>query len=89
MAEGKLVAGLKAGDHYDPTDAAHHMGKPHGDLSELTADPDGTATTPVTSSKLNVAMMRGRSIMVHRFGENESGKPIGGGARMACGVIPE
>jgi Cu-Zn family superoxide dismutase len=86
---GKPVAGLKAGGHYDPTGAAHHMGhKPHGDLSELTADPDGTATKPVRSGTLKVAMVRGRSIMVHRFGEDEPGKPKGGGDRMACGVIP-
>lgn len=90
MKDGKPVAGLKAGGHYDPTESAqrkdHH--KPHGDLSELIADLDGTATKPVHSSNLKVAMVRGRSIMVHRFGEDEPGKPKGGGERMACGVIP-
>jgi Cu-Zn family superoxide dismutase len=91
MEKGRMVAGLKAGGHYDPTREGHKMGdhKPHGDLRELMADADGTATKPVKSNKLKVAMVRGRSIMVHRFGENEPGKPKGGGARLACGVIPK
>jgi Cu-Zn family superoxide dismutase len=91
MEKGMMVAGLKAGGHYDPAGAAHKNGhdKPHGDLPELTAGADGKATTPVTSHKLKVAALRGRSIMVHRYGEHEPDKPMGGGARLACGVIPK
>lgn len=91
MEKGKMVAGLKAGGHYDPTGEGHKMGhhKPHGDLPELLAAADGTATAPVVSHRLKVAAVRGRSIMVHRYGENEPGKPKGGGTRLACGVIPE
>jgi Cu/Zn superoxide dismutase len=87
-----MVAGLKAGGHYDPTGGdghkmSHH--KPHGDLPDLTAGPDGVATAPVSSDKLTAAAVRGRAIMVHRYGENEPGRPKGGGARLACGVIPK
>jgi Cu-Zn family superoxide dismutase len=87
---GKSIAGLQAGGHYDPTGAGakRGQGKPHGDLPELIAGADGRAVKPVMSSKLTVAKLRGRSIMVHRYGENEPGKPKGGGPRFACGVIP-
>jgi Cu-Zn family superoxide dismutase len=90
MEDGKMVAGLKAGAHFDPTGEGHKSGhhRPHGDLPELTAAPDGTSTTPVISDTLSVAALRGRSIMIHRYGEAEAGKPKGGGQRLGCGVIP-
>ena len=103
IKDGRKVAGLQAGGHYDPMAKGHGMkhggdmkhgsmkhggpGKPHGDLPELTAAADGTATTPVMTRKLNVEQVRGRAIMIHRYGDNEPGKPKGGGPRYACGVI--
>ena len=98
--DGKMVAGLLAGGHYDPAGKGHGMkhgghgkammhDKPQGDLPQLVAAADGTATEPVTNDKLKVAQIRGRAIMVHRYGENDPGKPKGGGSRYACGVIPK
>ena len=97
LKDGKMVAGLKAGGHYDPSGAGHghkhghghggHGMVPHGDLPDITADAGGTATKAVMSDKLKLAQIQGRSIMVHRYGTNDPGKPKGGGPRFACGVI--
>tara|TARA_Y100001934_G_scaffold213315_1_gene252556 strand:- start:535 stop:1074 length:540 start_codon:yes stop_codon:yes gene_type:complete len=100
MKTGKKVAGLKAGGHYNPTGVGHGHGHgkkhghghgmmPHGDLPDITAGTDGRATKAVMSDKLKLAEVRGRSIMVHRYGTNDPGKPKGGGPRYACGVIPK
>jgi len=105
MRDGKMVAGLKAGGHYDPSGVGHvqkhghghghghshghggHNMVPHGDLPDITADANGKATKAVISDKLKLAQIQGRSIMVHRYGTNDPGKPKGGGPRFACGVI--
>jgi Cu-Zn family superoxide dismutase len=87
---------MMAGGHFDPTGiikghGGHgqtHQMDPHGDLPDITADMHGNATTAVTSGKLTVAQVRGRSIMVHRYGSADPGKPAGGGPRYACGVMP-
>lgn len=106
--DGKKIAGLKAGGHFNPGGTPHGMKhgkhaegkkhgegmkhgdkmKPRGDLPQLTADADGTAMTPVMTKLLKVGDVRGRAIMVHRYGDNDPGKPKGGGPRFACGVIP-
>lgn len=107
--DGRKVAGLQAGGHYDPMAKGHGMkhdmkhggnmqhggmkhgaaGKPHGDLPQLTAAADGTATEPVVTVKLKAEQVRGRAIMIHRYGDNDPGKPKGGGPRYACGVIAQ
>ncbi|ALG68557.1 superoxide dismutase [Beggiatoa leptomitoformis] len=93
--EGKPVAGLGAGGHFDPEKTGKHMG-PYdktghlGDLPSLIVGKDGTATTPLLAPRLKVADLKGRSLMVHVGGDNFSDNPAalgGGGARMACGVI--
>ncbi len=98
MKNGKKVAGLKAGGHYNPTSVGHEHGHgkkhghamlPHGDLPDITAGADGRATKAVMSDKLKLAEVRGRSIMVHRYGTNDPGKPKGGGPHYTCGVIPK
>lgn len=96
---GKMTAGLRAGAHYHPAGVAPasnnhahmkhgHAAKPHGDLPELVVTQAGTATAPVITDKLMVAEVRGRSIMVHRYGETGPDNIKGGGPRIACGVIP-
>jgi Cu-Zn family superoxide dismutase len=94
MKEGKAVAGLAAGGHYDPTLSGKHegpTGKGHlGDLPGLTVGSDGKATTPVVAPRLKVSDVQGRSLMIHAGGDNYSDTPAplgGGGARVACGVI--
>ena len=91
IKNGKEVAGLMAGGHFDPTKVgnikSHSHGKKHGDLPQLVAAADRTATSSVMTGKLIVSQLIGRSIMIHRYGENDTGKPIGGGPRYTCGVI--
>jgi Cu-Zn family superoxide dismutase len=91
MENGRMVAGSKAGGHFDPFGQAHDVvhHRPRGDLPELAAEADGTAVAPVASDTLTVAAVRDRAIMLHLYGEDEPGKAKGGGPRFACGVIPK
>ncbi|MCI7480115.1 superoxide dismutase [Cu-Zn] SodC [[Pasteurella] aerogenes] len=94
--DGKMVAGLGAGGHWNPNKAENH-GYPWsdnahlGDLPALYADADGNAFQPVLAPRLkSLDEIKGRSLMVHAGGDNHSDHPAalgGGGARMACGVI--
>lgn len=92
--DGKPVAALKAGGHYDPAGSKHHglpWGDGHlGDLPALFVDTAGNATYPVLAPRLKLADVRGRSLMVHAGGDNHSDHPAplgGGGIRIVCGVI--
>lgn len=92
--EGKAVAGLAAGGHYDPDKSGKHgtpWGDGHkGDLPPLYVAPDGKATSPVLAPRLKLADLKGRSLMIHAGGDNHSDHPAalgGGGARVACGVF--
>jgi Cu-Zn family superoxide dismutase len=98
VKNGNKIAGYMAGGHFAPKKEnqeiqhnykkSHHgHGKPHGDLPELLATKNGTITTPVMTNKLKVSQLIGRSIIIHRYGESDVGKPKGGGPRYACGVI--
>ena len=92
--DGKMVAGLGAGGHYDPRASKRHdapWGTGHlGDLPALYVDPQGNATSPVLAPRLKMADLKRRSLMIHMAGDNYSDHPAplgGGGARVACGVI--
>ena len=95
MKDGKMMAGLAAGGHYDPNATGKHVGPlgdggHRGDLPVLTVDADGTATQPVNALRLSVNDTRGRSFVIHDGGDNFSDQPKplgGGGARIACGVV--
>lgn len=96
MKEGKAVAALAAGGHYDPDATGRHegpYGRGHlGDLPALYVSADGKATLPVLAPRLRVADIRGRSIMIHAGGDNYSDTPAplgGGGGRVACGVAKQ
>lgn len=93
--DGKDVLGLAAGGHYDPKHTNKHdtpWGNGHlGDLPALTVTHDGTASQPVLAPRLRISDVLGRSLMVHAGGDNHADHPAplgGGGARIACGVIP-
>lgn len=93
--DGKKVAALGAGGHYDPAGSGKHglpWGDGHlGDLPALYVAADGSATYPVLAPRLKAADLKGRSLMVHLGGDNHADHPMplgGGGARFACGVIP-
>jgi Cu-Zn family superoxide dismutase len=94
--DGTATAALGAGGHFDPKGTKHHgepWGDGHlGDLPALYVAPDGTAVYPVLAPRMkSLAEIRGRSLMVHAGADNHADHPMplgGGGARMACGVIP-
>lgn len=92
--QGKRVAGLAAGGHFDPRGANHHgppWGDGHlGDLPSLYVDETGQATTPVLAPRLKLTDVKGRALMIHAGGDNYADHPQrlgGGGARVACGLI--
>jgi Cu-Zn family superoxide dismutase len=92
--DGKMVPALAAGPHYDPNYTKQHgtpWGEGHlGDLPVIAVAANGTATNPVLAPRLEMADLKGRSLMIHAAGDNHSDHPApagGGGARMACGVI--
>lgn len=92
--DGKKVAGLAAGSHYDSQKTGQHgfpWGEGHlGDLPALYVDAEGKATQPVLAPRLKLADMKGRALMIHAGGDNHSDHPAalgGGGARLFCGVI--
>ena len=94
MKDGKDVAALAAGGHYDPLKTGKHegpYGKGHlGDLPALYVGADGKAIMPVVAPRLKVSDLKGKSLMIHAGGDNYSDYPEplgGGGARVACGVI--
>lgn len=94
--DGKPVAGLAAGGHLDTGGTKKHgtpWGDGHlGDLPALYVAADGSATQPVLAPRLTkLADVGKRSLMVHMGGDNHADHPAplgGGGARVACGVIP-
>jgi Cu-Zn family superoxide dismutase len=96
MKDGKEVAALAAGGHYDPDKTGRHEG-PYGnghlgDLPPLFVAADGKSTIPVLAPRLKVADIKGRSLMIHAGGDNYSDVPAplgGGGARVACGVVSQ
>ena len=93
--DGKPIAAGAAGGHYDPAGTNRHgepWGDGHlGDLPPLYVDANGSATQPVLAPRLKAADVAGHSIMVHAGGDNHADHPAplgGGGARVACGVVP-
>ena len=93
MKDGKPVAALAAGGHWDPQATGKHLGPQgeghRGDLPVLVVGEDGKATTP-SPPRLHVADLHGRALVIHAGGDTFSDEPPmgGGGARIACGVVP-
>jgi Cu-Zn family superoxide dismutase len=92
--DGKKVAALAAGGHYDPMKTGKHgfpWGDGHlGDLPPLFVNGDGVANQPVLAPRLKLGDLAGHSLMVHAGGDNHADHPAalgGGGARMVCGVF--
>jgi Cu-Zn family superoxide dismutase len=92
--DGKSVAGLAAGGHFDPDQTTKHLGPAgnghKGDLPFLTVDDKGNATQALTAPHLTLADLKGHAIVIHEGGDNYSDdpKPLGGGGpRIACGVV--
>lgn len=87
--------GTSAGGHYNPTGQQHgsptqdarHM----GDMGNLVAGEDGTATIDYVDSKIKLNgpnSIMGRGIIIHGGADDFESQPSGAaGPRMACGVI--
>ncbi|MDX1423016.1 MAG: superoxide dismutase [Cu-Zn] SodC [Kiloniellales bacterium] len=97
--DGEMVPGLAAGSHYDPQGTGKHegpSGSGHlGDLPVLYVNVDEDGARPVTHTlvapRLTLADIRGLAIVIHAGSDNfrDDPKPLGGGgARIACGLIP-
>jgi Cu-Zn family superoxide dismutase len=93
--DGKTVLAGAAGGHLDHKGTKSHgepWGEGHlGDLPALTVLENGSASNPVLAPRLKLTDVRGKALMVHVGGDNHSDHPAplgGGGARLACGVIP-
>jgi Cu-Zn family superoxide dismutase len=93
--DGKPVAALAAGGHFDPEKTGKHglpWGDGHlGDLPPIYVDSSGMAMNPVLGPRVKLADLAGHSLMIHAGGDNHSDHPMplgGGGARIACGVVP-
>ncbi|MGE5477174.1 MAG: superoxide dismutase [Cu-Zn] SodC [Bacteroidales bacterium] len=93
--DGKAVAGLAAGGHFDPQGTSRHMGPwqdggHRGDLPALAVNGDGTAGETLVAPHLKLADLKGRAIVIHAGADNyaDDPKPLGGGGpRIACGVV--
>ena len=88
--DGKVQAGLAAGNHYDPDHTGKHLGPTgaghRGDLPALTVADDGTATREaLIASRLRAKDLKGRALVIHAEPDDYGDRP--GGARIACGVI--
>ena len=61
--------GGAAGGHFDPEDTGRYAGPyaegARGDLPNLIAEANGTATTPVLAPRATLSQVRGRSVMLH------------------------
>jgi len=91
-------AGKAAGDHYNPASAPHGnvvkagIKKAHGgDLGNITAKADGTATLDVILPKVTLSSGKftvgGRAMVLHAKVDDFSQPAGNAGARIACGVI--
>jgi len=92
--DGKMQAGIAAGEHFDPGHTKTHKGPKgqghKGDLPALKADAKGKINATVTAPRLKGEEIRGRSLVIHEGGDTYSDQPESGGGkgRIACGVIP-
>ena len=85
---------MMAGGHYDPDHTHKHLGPEgdghKGDLPRLITDDEGSVKTAFYAPHLTLSEVKGRSIVIHEFGDNYSDEPRplgGGGKRIACGII--
>ena len=91
---GKMVAGLSAGSHFDPYNAGFHghpEGQGHlGDLPKLKSDEEGRIMQSVRQYRLqDLNQIKNRSLIIHKFGDNYSDNPLpnGGGKSRFAGAI--
>lgn len=88
--------GGAAGGHWDPQDTGTHQGPEGdghlGDLPKLEANAEGVVDQVVQAPRIDdMQRLRGHALIVHQGGDTYSDDPKlgGGGARVACAIIPE
>jgi Cu-Zn family superoxide dismutase len=93
--EGTPTAGQAAGGHYDPEGTKAHKGPGggghKGDLPKVEINSGGSTNAKLKVPGLKLADVTGKALVIHEGGDNYSDtpKPLGGGgARIACGVVP-
>jgi superoxide dismutase, Cu-Zn family len=94
MKDGKLTAGIGAGNHYDPHITSHHEG-PYGhghkgDLPDLYVEANGSSTIPLLAPRLNVNDLYGHAIIIHASSDyysDASTKLSNDRDRIACGIV--
>ena len=95
LGDCSATDGTSAGGHYNPTDAPHAgpgAAQRHvGDLGNITADAQGTATLDRVDGVVQLSgpqSVIGRSVIVHAGADDLTTQPTGAaGGRLACGVI--
>lgn len=88
----RAADGMAAGGHYNPGNHMH--GGPEskerhvGDLGNIKADDKGVAKVAVKATGLNLHLILGRSLVVHKDADDLKSQPAGNaGPRVAVGVI--
>lgn len=94
-ANGAVTPAGGAGAHLDPAHTQKHLGPEGGghlgDLPRIEVGPDGAAHETLTAPRFkSIAEFKGHALMIHAGGDNYTDTPPlgGGGARLACGVVP-
>lgn len=95
LKDGKMTAGMAAGDHLDPSKTKQHLGPYNknghlGDLPLLEVNAKGNSDVTLIAPRIKLSDIMDRSVMIHAGGDNYSDTPApvgGGGARRYCGVI--
>lgn len=95
--DGETTPAGAAGGHYDPENTGAHKGPfstdGHlGDLPRIHVGQEGESEQTYLAPRLELNHFRGRALVIHQGSDNYSDDPQplgGGGARVACGVVPE
>lgn len=84
--------GTSAGGHFNPMENEHgaptDMNRHMGDLGNIEADENGTASVDYVDSNVRLSEILGRGVIIHAGEDDLSSQPSGAaGSRVACGVI--
>ncbi|MCH2450328.1 MAG: superoxide dismutase family protein [Gracilimonas sp.] len=84
--------GTSAGGHFNPLDNEHgaptDMNRHMGDLGNIEANENGSASIDYTDDTVTLEQILGRGIIIHAGEDDLESQPTGAaGSRVACGVI--
>jgi superoxide dismutase, Cu-Zn family len=91
IRDGKAIAGLAAGERFDPpvtvTGKLKMKGRP-ARMPNITVAEDGSHAFQLFKPGLQVGSLRGRSLVIYEQTDDPADPSSDAGARIACGVIP-